>query len=113
MVVLVRTQEAKDRVHPSLAHALILTIYEAKGLEFEEVILYNFFTDSDLPVERWRHLREVDTVANLIARDVFVNYDLRKDPNTILGTSHKPSQKMNSLMCTELKHLYVAITRPK
>lgn len=29
-----------------LKHALILTIYEAKGLDFDDVILYNFFNDS-------------------------------------------------------------------
>ena len=27
-------------------NSLILTIYEAKGLEFDDVILYNFFNDS-------------------------------------------------------------------
>lgn len=29
-----------------LKNALILTIYEAKGLEFNDVILYNFFNDA-------------------------------------------------------------------
>jgi hypothetical protein len=29
-----------------LQHALCLTILEAKGLEFDDVVLYNFFSDS-------------------------------------------------------------------
>ena len=29
-----------------LKHALVLTIYEAKGLEFNDVLLYNFFNDA-------------------------------------------------------------------
>lgn len=28
--------------------ALVLTVYEAKGLEFDDVLLYNFFTDSEV-----------------------------------------------------------------
>jgi hypothetical protein len=45
-VVIVRSQEAKKNIPQLLQHALCLTIYEVKGLEFEDVILYNFFTDS-------------------------------------------------------------------
>ena len=36
-----------------LSHALCLTIYEAKGLEFDDVILFDFFADSDSPVNSW------------------------------------------------------------
>jgi DNA helicase IV len=32
-----------------LQHALCLTIYEAKGLEFNDVILFNFFEESPCP----------------------------------------------------------------
>jgi len=45
-VVLVRNQESKKKLPGMLQHALCLTIYEAKGLEFDDVVLYNFFEDS-------------------------------------------------------------------
>ena len=41
-----RDQESKKKVPSVLQHALCLTVYECKGLEFEDVILYNFFNDA-------------------------------------------------------------------
>ena len=38
-----------------LQHALCLTVYECKGLEFEDVILYNFFNDAPESIqEQWK-----------------------------------------------------------
>ena len=45
-VILVQSKEAKDKLPDILKGAIILTIFEAKGLEFDDVLLYNFFTDS-------------------------------------------------------------------
>lgn len=45
-VILVQSKEAKDRLPDILKGAIALTIFEAKGLEFDDVLLYNFFTDS-------------------------------------------------------------------
>jgi DNA helicase IV len=47
-VIIVRDQASKLAIPTVLKHALCLTIYEAKGLEFDDVVLYNFFTDSEL-----------------------------------------------------------------
>lgn len=44
--ILVQSREAKDSLPPILKGAITLTIFEAKGLEFDDVLLYNFFTDS-------------------------------------------------------------------
>lgn len=44
--ILVRTQEAKEKLPRELKAAIVLTIFESKGLEFDDVVLYNFFTDS-------------------------------------------------------------------
>ena len=44
--VLVRTQGAKQDLPNDLTSAIVLTIFESKGLEFDDVLLYNFFTDS-------------------------------------------------------------------
>jgi len=38
---------------------LVLTVYESKGLEFEDVILYNFFTHGNIKSHLWKMLNEV------------------------------------------------------
>ena len=47
-VILVASSEARERLPEELSHALVLTIYEAKGLEFDDVLIYNFFKDSQV-----------------------------------------------------------------
>lgn len=54
-VVIVRDQESKKKVPTMLQHALCLTIYEAKGLEFNDVILFNFF--SEAKANQWSLLK--------------------------------------------------------
>ena len=46
-VILVASNEVKDSF-PKELKGLVLTIYEAKGLEFNDVLLYNFFKDSQV-----------------------------------------------------------------
>ncbi len=58
-VIIVRDQESKDKLPPLLKHALVLTVYEAKGLEFDDVILYNFFSDSDVDHQKWKLLESI------------------------------------------------------
>ena len=40
--------EARNDLPVEMKKALCLTIYEAKGLEFNDVLLYNFFKDSQV-----------------------------------------------------------------
>lgn len=47
-VILVASEEARDQMPDELKQALILTIYESKGLEFDDVLIYNFFKDSQV-----------------------------------------------------------------
>jgi hypothetical protein len=42
-----------------LQHALCLTVYEAKGLEFEDVIVFNFFNDSQVK-DQWKLLNFIE-----------------------------------------------------
>ena len=44
--VLVQSEESKRLLPPELRHGIVLSIYEAKGLEFDDVLLFNFFKDS-------------------------------------------------------------------
>lgn len=38
---------------------LVLSVYEAKGLEFDDVILYNFFHLGDIAKSEWKLLNDI------------------------------------------------------
>ncbi len=65
-VFLVRDEAAKIKLRGKKVGkcALIFTILESKGMEFEDVILWNFFTDCPCPDEV-RHLKKVLTAGNV------------------------------------------------
>ncbi|KAI4235552.1 MAG: hypothetical protein LQ349_003074 [Xanthoria aureola] len=89
-VVLVRDEESKARLKSSIGDiALILTILQSKGMEFDDVVLFDFFTSCPEP-DGWRTLPDL---ANNEARE----YD----------------SKRYASMCVELKQLYVAVTRAR
>ena len=44
--IIVRTKESIEKLPSFLKQSIVLTVFEAKGLEFDDVLLYNFFTDS-------------------------------------------------------------------
>ncbi|KAI5075691.1 hypothetical protein GOP47_0009767 [Adiantum capillus-veneris] len=101
-VILVRDEAQKtDLVNKIGKQGLILTVSGSKGLEFEDVLMYNFFTGSSLQ-SNWR-----------------VIYDYMYKNN--LMTAHDPTKRSypefdvhkHSLLCSELKHIYVAVTRAK
>lgn len=48
--ILVQSEEAKNTLPNELAGAIVLTIFEAKGLEFDDVLMYNFFADSKVRI---------------------------------------------------------------
>ena len=148
-VIIVRNQESKARIPAFLSHALCLTVFESKGLEFEDVILFNFFTDSELGLEKWKILQKIMKVEKLDDPADPLNYlnpygpkpPIRINPSGPSNPSNPsdPSEPSNpsepskptpapvdkfkcrvdfdaskhSLLCTELKQLYVSITRPK
>lgn len=94
-VVIVRSQESKQKLPAFLQYALCLTIYECKGLEFNDVILFNFFTESPA---KWNILHSLDAEAHSVSGGAKLN-----------------SNYINqySELCSDLKLLYTAITRPK
>ena len=47
-VIIVQNEEAKKSLPDVLKGAVVLTVFESKGLEFDDVLLYNFFTDSSV-----------------------------------------------------------------
>ena len=89
-VILVRDEDMKAKLQGQIGDiALILTILDSKGMEFDDVILWDFFTSSPDP----------SGVRKLCAltREAQSGFDAQK----------------HSAMCSELKHLYVAITRAR
>ncbi|XP_059624937.1 uncharacterized protein LOC132268175 [Cornus florida] len=98
-VILVRDDHARKEISDFVGkQALVLTIVECKGLEFQDVLLYNFFGSSPLK-NQWR-----------------VIYEFMKEQDMLDATSSKNpkfSETKHSILCSELKQLYVAITRTR
>ncbi|OMO60730.1 Reverse transcriptase, RNA-dependent DNA polymerase [Corchorus capsularis] len=97
-VILVRDDAAKDEILKYVGkQALVLNIVECKGLEFQDVLLYNFFGSSPLK-SQWRVL-----------------YEYMKEQGLLDGNCSFPSfkQAKHNILCSELKQLYVAITRTR
>ena len=46
--ILVVNDAARDALPEELKFAIVLTIFESKGLEFDDILLYNFFKDSQV-----------------------------------------------------------------
>ncbi|CAN0891044.1 TPR and ankyrin repeat-containing protein 1, partial [Linum grandiflorum] len=98
-VILVRDEDVKNNVLCQVGkQALVLTILECKGLEFEDVLLYDFFGSSPV-ADQWEVLNIYMKAYKLSPNDESVS------PNLNEG-------KLVSL-CHELKLLYVAITRTR
>ncbi|RPD59349.1 hypothetical protein L226DRAFT_576154 [Lentinus tigrinus ALCF2SS1-7] len=94
--ILVRNDTAREKLRSQVGReiGLIFTIYEAKGLEFNDVLLYNFFEDSTADVSQWRVVL-----------------------NALPPREHVPAPSFDeirhNIICRELKFLYVAITRAR
>ena len=118
-VVLVRDQHAKLSLPGELQSALVLTVFEAKGLEFDDVFLYNFFTDSPADERTWR------VVTGLWERDLAVAGQAQDTGRAARASHDEPELTMaaprpetfdrqrHSLLNEELKMLYTAITRAR
>ena len=115
-VIIVRNQESKTRIPAFLSHALCVTVFESKGLEFEDVILFNFFTDSELGLEKWKILQKIFKVENPTNPIPKSDPTEPPDPSTFVDKFRcrvEFDASKHSLLCSELKQLYVSITRPK
>lgn len=55
-----------------LQHALCLTIYEAKGLEFDDVILFNFFSDSPMKANFYNLFNLLKISEQSVSKDEFL-----------------------------------------
>ncbi|XP_071941655.1 TPR and ankyrin repeat-containing protein 1-like [Antedon mediterranea] len=118
-VILVANDEAKKQLPEELSLALCLTIVEAKGLEFDDVMIYNFFKDSPAKDE-WRvvheHLNDIqmqntnndNSESNLFELDIDVMNCTAEQPRKLAFDPDK-----HKVLNSELKYLYTAISRAR
>ncbi|RVX11629.1 Helicase SEN1 [Vitis vinifera] len=99
-VILVRNDSAKEEISKYVGKkALVLTILECKGLEFRDVLLCNFFGSCPFK-HHWRVLYQFMNKINLV------------DSKSLISFPSFDEAKHN-VLCSELKQLYVAITRTR
>ncbi|XP_005348261.1 TPR and ankyrin repeat-containing protein 1 [Microtus ochrogaster] len=111
-VILVANEMAKEKIPEELGLALVLTVYEAKGLEFDDVLLYNFFTDSEAYKE-WKIISSF--IPSSDSREEnwpLVDVPLEKS-NSSQARPLMVNPEMYKLLNGELKQLYTAITRAR
>ncbi|PWW77613.1 P-loop containing nucleoside triphosphate hydrolase protein [Tuber magnatum] len=123
-VILVRDEETRDNLRTELGKSsLVLTILQSKGMEFEDVFLYDFLSTSPYS-DRLYILEEL----------------FKRSHHTVFGgegesgrggkheggvrsrdgkgtsasrVSHVAWAKENIVLCSELKNLYVGVTRAR
>ncbi|KAG8960167.1 hypothetical protein FRC05_007045 [Tulasnella sp. 425] len=89
-VIIVRHESAANSLRARIGRvAVVLTLYESKGMEFNDVLLFNFFTDSTSTATDWR--------AMSLAYKEGRTFDARR----------------HSILQSELKCLYVGLTRAR
>ncbi|XP_068008818.1 TPR and ankyrin repeat-containing protein 1 [Melanerpes formicivorus] len=110
-VVLVANETAKERIPEELNLALVLTIYEAKGLEFDDVLLYNFFTDSEANKE-WKIISSYTPDSDVqVGSKPLMEVPLEDAAGAQKRTPF--NVEMFKMLNGELKQLYTAVTRAR
>ena len=120
--ILVQSRDVIETLPKELAvHPLILTIQESKGLEFEGVLLYNFFKHSKAAEKTWRCIAKYmdeqkhDTLQRVdgeMSKQRFQEYC--DEMKVKLRSREKDFEETEDrILESELKLLYTAITRAK
>ncbi|KAJ7725516.1 hypothetical protein DFH07DRAFT_853912 [Mycena maculata] len=96
--ILVRDDAAREKLREQVGDiGLIMTLYESKGLEFNDVLLYNFFEDSTVNEAQWR----------VVLNALETPGQVENVPAPLFDETRHAG------VCSELKFLYVAITRAR
>ncbi|KAG8905111.1 hypothetical protein FRB99_000675 [Tulasnella sp. 403] len=90
--ILVRDAAARERLRETVGKVgIVLTLYESKGMEFNDILLYEFFSDSAALPSNWRAL------CTAAAPESTTPFD----------------EKTHAILQSELKCLYVGLTRAR
>ena len=120
--ILVRSKDAIKALPKELSvHPLILTINESKGLEFDGILLYNFFKNSKATEKTWRCIakymdrhkhKSMQTVDGEMSHEEFQTYcdEMKRKLRSRAKDFEETSDR---ILESELKLLYTAITRAK
>ncbi|GMH41232.1 hypothetical protein BSKO_09142 [Bryopsis sp. KO-2023] len=113
--ILVRNKDGFENLPEIIQEsALILTIPQAKGLEFDDVFIVDFFKDSPALGREWRvlmsYLKDKESEG-----DDLTPFDASELDKAMQGylRCEKFDGNRHILLCEELKHLYTAVTRAK
>ena len=98
-VILTRDVATKEKLRTVCKNsALVLTVLEAKGMEFQDCLIYNFFSSGDYG-SKWRILGGA--------------YEFLGAPEEDGKPFTKFDSSIHSVLNLELKYLYVLLTRAK
>ncbi|CAJ1354122.1 unnamed protein product [Effrenium voratum] len=100
--VLVRSEDSRAKLPEGLKNSLVLTVEQSKGLEFDDCILVNFFKDS--LYKEWQTMK-------IFAQELME--EPLKEAKAAKGKRPHFERMRHTLLCSELKHLYTAMTRTK
>jgi hypothetical protein len=133
--IIVRDDSAKSLVPAELRNCILLTLQESKGLEFENVLLFNHFTGNDAE-KGWRYIytrtdieerklqgnekADLENETDLFRRSKLELQKLvNEEEQKLYGFSTNASLDQISVqsqlegLSADMKFLYVAITRAK
>ncbi|XP_033726790.1 LOW QUALITY PROTEIN: uncharacterized protein LOC117316357 [Pecten maximus] len=116
--ILVNNEAALQQIPRQLQKNITLTIYESKGLEFNNIFLFNFFKFSSASKE-WRAVSTLLTelAENETSVDILRTGMHQLDEGMLCGKGRPRAQtfnpKLHKALNSELKLLYTALTRAR
>eukprot|EP00741_Cyanophora_paradoxa_P013882 tig00020713_g13400.t1 len=113
-VVIIREEQKRGRIKQLdelLGAAVVLTVEEAKGLEFQDVLLFNFFADAAMPDEpMWKEA--VSAAEEEVLKRADEAAGRPSQERRVKAKRGKPFDPLaNRLVAAALKLLYTSITR--
>ena len=98
--IIVRDEESKQRLLKEVGRkvGVLYTVFEAKGLEFDDVLIFDFFNDSSVTEKQWRVVLNAMPVQD-------------DGEGGVLAPAFDSIRHAG--VCADLKSLYVAVTRAR